>query len=204
MHGNKSQSQRRRALARLRARQVRHPGRHRRRLPRDRRRGHHPRDQLRRPRGPRHLRAPHRPHRPRGRLGVAASFVLPDQHQRDAEDRRGPRPASRSSTQAPDSSTPLASTPAMEARAARASTATGGAAGRAEAGQGPRLRQRRRRGPTAPVRRATAGVAAARGSRRPNPATGRPPRSDARGLPGRLHPAGAVEQRPCAAAPTPA
>ena len=65
---------------RLRARRLRHPRRHRRRLPRDRRRRHHPRDQLRRPRGPRRLRPPHRPHRPRRRLGIAASFVLPDQH----------------------------------------------------------------------------------------------------------------------------
>ena len=91
MHGNKTQSQRRRALAGLRARRLRHPGRHRRRLPRDRRRGHHPRDQLRRPRGPRHLRAPHRPHRPGGRLGDRRELRPARPASRDAQDRRGPR-----------------------------------------------------------------------------------------------------------------
>ena len=50
MHGNKSQSQRRRALASFERGRLRHTGRHRRGLARHRRRRHHPRDQLRRPR----------------------------------------------------------------------------------------------------------------------------------------------------------
>ena len=62
MHGNKSQNQRNRALAQFASGRCRHPRRHRRRRPRDRRRGHHPRDQLRRPRRPRCLRPPRRPH----------------------------------------------------------------------------------------------------------------------------------------------
>ncbi len=64
MHGDKSQGQRERALARFERGDVARPGRDRRRRPRHRRRRHHPRRQLRRPRGPRLLRAPDRPHRP--------------------------------------------------------------------------------------------------------------------------------------------
>ena len=47
----------------LRGRAGRHPGGHRRGGPRDRRRRHHPRDQLRRPGGAGGLHPPHRPHR---------------------------------------------------------------------------------------------------------------------------------------------
>ncbi len=73
---------------RLRARPLRHPGRHRRRLPRNRRRGHHPRDQLRCPRGSRRLRAPHRPHRPGGSLGRRRKLRASGSAPRHAQDRR--------------------------------------------------------------------------------------------------------------------
>ena len=67
MHGDKSQSQREKALARFEAGHDRHARRHRRRRARDRRRRHHARHQLRRPGGARGLRPPHRPHRARRR-----------------------------------------------------------------------------------------------------------------------------------------
>ena len=56
MHGNKSQSQRQKALASFEGGRRRHAGRHRRGRPRDRRAGDHPGDQLRRARGSRRLR----------------------------------------------------------------------------------------------------------------------------------------------------
>ena len=66
MHGNKSQSQRQKALASFEARPCRHPRGHRRGSARDRRARRDARDQLRRPRGSRRLRPPGRPHRPGG------------------------------------------------------------------------------------------------------------------------------------------
>ena len=65
MHGDKSQRQRERALARFEAGKVRHAGRDRRRRPRHRRRRHLARHQLRSAGRPRGLRPPRRPHRPR-------------------------------------------------------------------------------------------------------------------------------------------
>ncbi len=91
MHGNKSQGQRRRALAELRGRRHRHPRRHRRRLARHRRRRHHPGDQLRRPRGPRDLRAPDRAHRPGRREGDRGQLRAPRPGARDGQDREGAR-----------------------------------------------------------------------------------------------------------------
>ncbi len=73
MHGDKTQSQREKALARFERGEVDTLGRHRRRGARHRRARRDPRHQLRHARGPRRLRAPHRPHGPRGAL----------RHQRD-------------------------------------------------------------------------------------------------------------------------
>ena len=63
MHGNKTQSQREKALARFTAGNARHARGHRCGSARHRRRRHHARDQLRPARGPRRLRAPRGPYR---------------------------------------------------------------------------------------------------------------------------------------------
>ena len=65
INGDIVQAQRERTINQLTRRQARHPGRHRRRRPRPRRRADQPRRQLRHPDRHRVLRAPHRPHRPR-------------------------------------------------------------------------------------------------------------------------------------------
>ena len=67
MHGDKSQSQRERALAAFEAGRRRHAGGDRRRRPRHRRQRHLARHQLRPAGRPRGLRAPRRPHGPRRR-----------------------------------------------------------------------------------------------------------------------------------------
>ena len=79
MHGNKTQGQREKALARFGVGRGRHARRDRRRRARPRRRGHHARHQLRRPRRPRGLHPPRGPHRPRRRTGVGITFVPADQ-----------------------------------------------------------------------------------------------------------------------------
>ena len=68
IHGDLNQVAREKALKRFRERQDRRARGHRRRRPRDRRRGRHPRDQLRVPRRREDLRAPDRPDRPGRRL----------------------------------------------------------------------------------------------------------------------------------------
>ena len=152
MHGNKSQGQRQRPR-RLRARRPRHPRRHRRRLPRidvdditainfdapeDRDAYVH--------RTGRTGRA--------GASGIAASFVLPDQH-REMRKIATELGLHKEFDSGPGSSTPLASTPPT-GEAARASAATGAASRRAT------TPTTAARGPTAPAPAATAeaGVAA--------------------------------------------
>ena len=66
INGDIEQEQRERTIDQLKDGQARHPGRHRRRRARPRRRAHQPRGELRHPLRHRELRAPHRPHRPRG------------------------------------------------------------------------------------------------------------------------------------------
>ena len=95
MHGDKSQRQRERALARFENGRGRHPGRHRRRRPRHRRRRHHPRDQLRRPGRPRRLRAPGRPHRPGRAPRRRDQLRARRPGRRDARHRPRPRPRPR-------------------------------------------------------------------------------------------------------------
>ena len=95
MHGDKSQGQRERALARFERGDVDDPGRDRRRRPRHRRRRHHPRDQLRRPRRPRRLRAPGRPHRPRRAHRHRHQLRPRRPGRRDAPHRPRPRPRPR-------------------------------------------------------------------------------------------------------------
>ena len=65
INGDIVQAQRERTIDQLRDGQARHPGRHRRRRARARRRADLPRGQLRHPHRHRVLRAPDRPHRPR-------------------------------------------------------------------------------------------------------------------------------------------
>ena len=135
MHGNKSQSQRRRALASFEdgncdtlvatdvaARGI-DVG------------GDHPRDQLRRPRGPRHLRAPHGPDRPRGRLRgrrqLRAARPAPA---------RWPRSPAISACTASSASSPATAGTALRA-AARAAEAAGRATAGAAGARGPRSRR---------------------------------------------------------------
>ena len=91
MHGNKSQGQRAARARQLRRGQDRHPRRHRRCRPRHRRRGDHPRDQLRRARRSRRLRAPCRPFRPRGSRRRRDQLRDARPGRRDAPDRGQPR-----------------------------------------------------------------------------------------------------------------
>ena len=102
MHGDKSQSQRERALARFERGDVDDPDRDRRGRPRHRRRRSHPRDQLRRPRRPGLLHPPDRPHRPR-RLPRRRHQLHPLRPgRRDGPHRPRPRPQRRVRTRAPE------------------------------------------------------------------------------------------------------
>ena len=76
INGDIPQAQRERTIAQLKDGDDRHPGRHRRRGPRPRRRAHLARAELRHPARHRVLRAPHRPHRPGRPVGHGAAVRL--------------------------------------------------------------------------------------------------------------------------------
>ena len=142
---------------------------------------------------------------PSGRLGGGRELRPPRPARRHAEDRRRTSACTASSTQAPDSSTPLASTPAMEAASGKSfnRNGRGGRKGHGDPASATDSGNEEARAPTARARRATAGAQPLAGQGRlAQAAPGGRRGSDPRGLPALCPPAAPTPARSAPRDPT--